>query len=136
MPQPDGYRLVGAAQSLLLVAAFLVAATAQSFPAICVAYGLHAIVNMSLLFVLVNMSVELFPSLSATDLTALGSTIMLPVLAAVPPLAGLVVDLSGSYLTVFLIGAAVALVAAGGFLALVREPRTGRLYVVAQASMR
>ncbi len=39
-------------------------------------------------------------------------------------------DLTGSYLAVFLIGAAIALAAGGGFLALVREPRTGRLYAV------
>ena len=100
------------------------------------AYGLYAIVSMSLLFVMVNMSVELFPALRATDLTALGNTILLPFLAAVPPLAGMIVDLSQSYLAVFLLGAAIALVAGGGFLALVREPRTGRLYTVTQAPMR
>jgi MFS family permease len=131
-----GYRMVGAAQSLLLVASFLVAAAARSYAAVCVAYGLQAMVSFSLVFVLVNMSVELIPALRATDLTALGSTILLPFLAVVPPLAGLVVDLSQSYLAVFLIGAVIALVAGGGFLALVREPRTGRLYTVTQIPVR
>ena len=131
-----GYRTVGAAQSLLLVAAFLVAATARGYAAVCVAYGLYALVANSLLFVLVNMSVELVPALGASDLTALGNTILLPFLAVVPPLAGMVVDLSRSYLTVFLVGAAIALVAGGGFLALVREPRTGRLYTVTQTPVR
>ena len=78
----------------------------------------------------------LLPAMGASDLAALGSTIMLPFLALVSPLAGLVVDLSGSYLAVFLLGAAIALVAGGGFLALVREPRTGRLYAVTQIPMR
>jgi MFS family permease len=131
-----GYRMVGAAQSLLLVASFLIAATARGYAAVCLAYGLYALVANSLAFVLVNMSVELVPALGATDLTALGNTVLLPFLALVSPLAGLVVDLSGSYLTVFLVGAAIALVAGGGFLALVREPRTGRLYTVTQPPMR
>ena len=131
-----GYRMVGAAQSLLLVASFLIMTAARSYAAVCVAYGLQAMVSFSLLFVLVNMSVELFPALGATDLAALGNTILLPFLALVSPLAGLIVDLSQSYLAVFLIGAAIALVAGGGFLALVREPRTGRLYTVTQIPMR
>jgi MFS family permease len=131
-----GYRVVGAAQSLILAASFMAAATARGYAAVCVAYGLQAMVSGSLLFVLVNMSVELFPSIGATDLTALGNTILLPFLAVVPPLAGLVVDLSGSYLAVFLIGGAIALVAFGGYAALVREPRTGRLYTITQVPMR
>lgn len=131
-----GYRMVGAAQSLLLVAGFLTAAAARGFAAVCVAYGLQSLVSFSLVFVLVNMSVELLPALGASDLAALGSTILLPFLAVVSPLAGLLVDLTQSYLSVFLLGAVVALVAGGGFVALVREPRTGRLYAVTQTPMR
>jgi hypothetical protein len=131
-----GYRMVGAAQSLLLLASFLTMTVARGYAAVCVAYGLQAMVSFSLVFVLVNMSVELFPAIRATDLAALGSTILLPFLALVSPLAGMVVDLSQSYLAVFLLGAAIALVAGGGFLALVREPRTGRLYAVTQSPMR
>jgi MFS family permease len=131
-----GYRMVGAAQSLLLVASFIVAAAARTYAAVCVAYSLQIMVSFSLLFVLVNMSVELFPALGASNLAALGNTILLPFLALVSPLAGLIVDLSQSYLAVFLIGAVIALVAGGGFLALVREPRTGRLYTVTQTPVR
>ena len=111
--------MVGAVQSLLLLTSFLIAAPARSFAAVCVAYGLYAMVSRPQLFVLVNMSVELFPRLGATDLTALGNTILLPFLAVVPPLAGMIVDLSQSYLAVFLLGAAIALVA------LRRLPRAG-----------
>jgi MFS family permease len=131
-----GYRMVGAAQSLLLVTAFLIMAGARSFAAVCVAASLQVMVSFSLLFVLVNMSVELFPAMGAADLAGLGNTILVPFLALVSPLAGLVVDLSQSYLAVFLLGAAIALIAGGGFLALVREPRTGRLYAVTQIPMR
>jgi MFS family permease len=131
-----GYRVVGAAQSLLLAASFLTMTVARGYAAVCVAYGLQAMVTFSLLFVLVNMSVELCPAMGATDLAALGNTILLPFLVLVSPIAGLIVDLSQSYLAVFLLGAAIALVAGGGFLALVREPRTGRLYAVTQIPMR
>jgi MFS family permease len=131
-----GYRMVGAAQSLLLAASFLTMSAARSYAAVCVAYSMQVMVSFSLLFVLVNMSVELFPAMGATDLAGLGNTILLPFLALVSPLAGLIVDLSQSYLTVFLLGAAIALIAGGGFLALVREPRTGRLYAVTPPPMR
>jgi MFS family permease len=131
-----GYRMVGATHSLLLVASFLTMSVARSYAAVCVAASLQVMVSFSLLFVLVNMSVELFPAMGAGDLAGLGNTIMLPFLALVAPLAGLVVDLSQSYLAVFILGAAIALIAGGGFLALVREPRTGKLYTVTQTPMR
>jgi MFS family permease len=131
-----GYRSVGMAQSLLMLAFFVVAVTARSFAAVCVAYALYSLVSMSSIFVLVNMSVELCPSLGVTDLTALGGTLLLPAVAIATPLAGTVIDLTGSYPSVFFIGATVALIALLGFAFLVREPRTGRLYVVKQIPMR
>jgi MFS family permease len=131
-----GYRSVGAAQSLLLLIVFLIAFSTRSFVAVCVAYGLYSVVNISAAFMLVNMSVELCPSLGVTDLTALGGTLLLPFVAVASPLAGLVIDRSGSYPAVFLIGATIAVIALFGFAFLVREPRTGRLYVVKQIAMR
>ena len=131
-----GYRSVGMAQSLLMLAFFIIAVTARSFAAVCVAYGLYSLVSMSSLFVLVNMSVELCPSLGVTDLTALGGTFLLPAVAIATPLAGAVIDLTNSYPAVFFIGATVALIAFFGYALLVREPRTGRLYVMKQIPMR
>ena len=131
-----GYRSVGAAQSFLLLIVFLIAFSTRSFVAVCVAYGLYSVVNISAAFILVNMSVELCPSLGVTDLTALGGTFLLPFVAVASPLAGLVIDRSGSYPAVFLIGATIATIALFGFAFLVREPRTGRLYVVKQIAMR
>jgi cyanate permease len=61
---------------------------------------------------------------------------VLPFLAIVSPLAGMVIDLTGSYQSVFFIGAAVAVIAMMGFGLLVREPRTGRLYEIRQIPMR
>ena len=131
-----GYRVVGFIQSALLLAFFVIAVGARSYTAVLVAYGLYSLVNQTLSFVLVNMSVELCPSVGSTDLAALGATLVLPFLAIVSPLAGMVIDLTGSYQSVFFIGIAVALIAMLGFGLLVREPRTGRLYEVRQISMR
>ena len=54
----------------------------------------------------------------------------------VSPLAGTVIDLTGSYQRVFFIGATVAVIALLGFGLLVREPRTGRLYEFSQIPLR
>jgi MFS family permease len=136
MADKVGYRSVGALQSFLLVATYLVAISSRSFTAICIAYALSSLVNMSSSFVLVNMSVELCPSLGVTDLAALGGTLLLPFAATAVPLAGRVIDRTGSYSSVFFIGMTIAVIALCGFALLVREPRTGRLYVIKQITLR
>jgi MFS family permease len=131
-----GYRSVGAVQSFLLLVFFMLAMSSRSFMAICIAWTLYSIVNFSASFMLVNMSVELCPSLGASDLTALGGTLLVPFVAVISPLAGSVIDTTGSYLAVFFIGVTIATIALFGFALLVREPRTGRLYDFKQISMR
>jgi MFS family permease len=130
-----GYRSVGAVQSLLLVVFFMIAVASRGFTAVCVAYVLYSIVNMSGAFMLVNMSVELCPSLGGTDLTALGGMLLLPFIAVASPLAGLILDRSGSYPSVFYLGATIAVIAFFGFAFLVREPRTGKLYEFKQIAV-
>jgi len=130
-----GYRSVGAVQSFLLVAFFMIAVASRSFTAVCIGYVLYSIVNVSSAFMLVNMSVELCPTIGGTDLTALGGTLLLPFVAVSSPLAGTIIDQTGSYPSVFYIGATIAVVALFGFAFLVREPRTGKLYEFKQISM-
>jgi len=130
-----GYRSVGAVQSFLLVVFFMIAVVSRSFTAICIGYVLYSIVNMTGAFMLVNMSVELCPSVSATDLTALGGTLLLPFVAVASPLAGTIIDRSGNYAAVFYVGATIAVVALFGFGFLVREPRTGKLYEFKQTAL-
>jgi MFS family permease len=130
-----GFRSVGAVQSFLLLAFFLIAMSSRSFLAVCIAWTLFSIVNISGSFMLVNMSVELCPSLGASDLTALGGVMLLPFVAVISPLAGSVIDTTGSYLAVFFIGATIAFIAFFGFALLVREPRTGKLYAITQITM-
>jgi len=130
-----GYRSVGAVQSGLVAAFFLIAVASHSFVAVCVAYALYAISNVTSQFMLVNMSVELCPSINGADLTALGGTLLLPFVGISTPLAGAIIDRTGSYPAVFYIGATIGLVALFGFAFLVREPRTGKLYEFKQVAI-
>jgi MFS family permease len=130
-----GYRSVGAVQSFLLIVFFGIAVASRSFTAVCIGYILYSIVNMTGAFMLVNMSVELCPSLGGTDLTALGGFLLLPFVAVSSPLAGLIIDRTGSYPSVFYLGATIAVIAFFGFAFLVREPRTGKLYEVKQIAV-
>ncbi len=131
-----GYRSVGALQSTLLIGFFVIALSSRSFLAVCVAYVMSSLVNMSGAFLLVNMSAELCPSLGVTDLTALGGTLLLPFVGTAAPLAGRILDATGNYQTVFYLGITVAVIALFGFAFLVREPRSGRMYIVKQIAMR
>ena len=130
-----GYRAVGAAQSFLLIVFFMIAVASRSFTVVCIGYVLYSIVNISGSFMLVNMSVELCPSLGGTDLTALGGLLLLPFIAVSSPLAGVIIDRTGSYPAVFYVGATIAVIAFFGFAFLVREPRTGKLYEVKQINV-
>ena len=135
MADRAGYRSVGAAQSLLLLGFFLVALASRSFLAICIGYVLYAVGNVTSQFMLVNMSVELCPSINGADLTALGGTFLLPFVGISSPLAGAIIDRTGSYPAVFYIGATIAVIALFGFAFLVREPRTGKLYEFKQVAI-
>jgi len=47
----------------------------------------------------------------------------------------MIIDRTGSYPTVFSIGATIAMIAFFGFAFLVREPRTGKLYELKQIAV-
>jgi len=130
-----GYRSVGAVQSVLLLAFFLIAVSSRSFLTVCIGYVLYSIGNITSQFMLVNMSVELCPSINGADLTALGGTLLLPFVGISSPLAGAIIDHTGSYPAVFYIGATIAAIALFGFAFLVREPRTGKLYEFKQVAI-
>jgi hypothetical protein len=97
---------------------------------------LYSVVNISGSFTLVNMSVELCPSIDVTDLTALGGIFILPFVAIATPLAGTLIDATRNYQLVFSIGITLAVIAVLGFGLLVREPRTGRVYAFKQIDAR
>lgn len=131
-----GYRMVAMTQALLLILFFTIVISISNHLVIYIAYMLYSLVNMSLLMVLVNMSAELCPGMNAVDLTALGTTVILPVVALVSPVMGMVIDRTGDYFAVFMTGLVIALVALMGFALIVKEPRRGRLYIVKQMMVR
>jgi len=131
-----GYRTVAMTQSLLLIVFFAITMSMKHQVFIYVAYVLYSLVNMSLLIVLVNMSAELCPKMNAVDLTALGTIIILPIVAVVSPVMGIVIDHTGDYFAVYMAGLVIALIALMGFAFIVQEPRLGRLYIIKQTMMR
>ncbi len=127
-----GYKLVSLIQSVCLFIFFIIAIDANSFISVCIAYGFYSVTSMSLFLSFHNMSVELCPDISPTDISALGRTLLVPFIATVAPLCGGIIDISRTYVPVFVIGITLSVVAFIGIVFLVREPRTGNLYVMKQ----
>ena len=89
-----------------------------------------ATVYFTFRMVMRNFSIELVGHLDVAILVSLGQLIMMPVILLTAPLAGLIIDLTDTYLAVFLLGLTFALTSSVGFAFLVREPRTRKMYVV------
>ena len=128
-----GYKLV----TLIMAAGFAVAfgivayASKQEKPSIILlylGYGLHTGAGSLSIMALANMSAEIVEKQDTTILIALGNILVLPVLLFSQPLSGLLVDITGSYFTLFVLGFLLSLIGAGGFLFLVQEPRGRRMY--------
>jgi len=122
---------------LLLTSALIIMANVTVYPGanvalVYLAFGLYAsAVNLGPM-ILTNLSIELMPRLDKSMLIAVGNLLTLPAVLVTVPLAGFIIDLTGSYLTVFLVGAALAAVSGLGFMFLIHEPRTRKMYVVRQ----
>jgi len=133
----SGYRILGMAIGLLLTSALIIMANVTVYPGanvalVYLAFGLYAsAVNLGPM-ILTNLSIELMPRLDKSMLIAVGNLLTLPAVLVTVPLAGFIIDLTGSYLTVFLVGAALAAVSGLGFMFLIHEPRTRKMYVVRQ----
>ena len=95
-----------------------------------VAYGCMAVSNMAWNTILCNMGAEICPKVKPGRLMALGHSSVL--LGVVPAMAacGRLADCLDSYDAAFSVLLTLALVSALGFALLVREPRTGRLYMI------
>jgi len=125
-----GYRLTGFLIAALLASAYLTCFASRTLTLWFVAYGCMAVSNMAWNSILCNMGAEICPDVKPGHLMALGHSSVL--LGVVPAMAacGRLVDYLGSYDAVFAVLLTLALVAALGFALLVREPRTGRLYMI------
>ena len=89
-----------------------------------------AVSNMAWNTILCNMGAEICPKVKPGRLMALGHSSVL--LGVVPAMAacGRLADCLDSYDAAFSVLLTLALVSALGFALLVREPRTGRLYMI------
>ena len=130
-----GYKMVGIIQGLVLTTSFLVflvLATRSSVSnvAVYLAFFLYSTTATTGHMVLSNMSVELLPKQNNGMLIALANVLMTPAILIITPLAGLLIDMTVSYVAVFAIGAIIALISSFGFMMLVREPRKKKMYAV------
>jgi MFS family permease len=118
-----GFRLIGAICGLLLAAAFLLCLLSRSLPVWYVAFTLYAACPFAAAAVLANLSAELCPGVPAGRLIAVGNVMVVGFVLIGSTLCGMVIDATGSYPAVFTANLVLALVAAGGYLFVVREPR-------------
>jgi MFS family permease len=125
-----GYRLVGIILNTMLLICFTLVIKSQSIYVMMAAYfGICAYLQNTTML-LTNMSVELYENISPSILYAIGALLTLPFVLIFGLVFGVIIDASGSYTTVFAIGAAISLIAAAGFIAIVREPRKGDLLYI------
>jgi len=132
-----GYRTAGILIAILSLAGFAVCQEANGPAMVLLAYGLFSLTPGNYSAMLCNMSVELAPRLSPSQLMAAGNALILPATFLVPVILGRCLDgfrtrgdLGHGYSLVFVVAMLLALVAGLGLATLVREPRTGRLYVI------
>ena len=123
-----GYKTIYVLQGLLLCAGFLTVIYVAMNPGtpIFIIYLGFVLYTSGLgvqAMALMNMLVELFPEENCATVIALSNLIVMPFNMMVGPLAGLSVDKTGSYIPVFVVGAAMALISSLGFLLFVQEPR-------------
>ncbi len=130
-----GYRIVGILLGLCLSLAFAIVAFASQLSPppillIYLGYSLNSGVSILTYMVLINLSVEILHNIETSNLIAISNIIILPAIAVTQPLSGLIVDLTKSYFTVFVIGVLLSGIGAFGFAFLVREPRKRRMYSI------
>ena len=130
-----GYRTVGVIQGLLLAGGFIIVlivalSPTVYIPAVYLGFFLYSSVIQVTLMVTLNLSIELLPKQDKATLFALANLLMMPAILIVLPLSGLIIDLTGSYVVVFVLGAVFALTSMFGFLILVREPRKRKMYTI------
>jgi len=118
-----GYRLVGIILCGTLLAGYLTILAWCSPSAVLLAYLPFSLSHQLNIMLLTNMGVELCPEISPAKLFAISSLVPLPFILAMVTLAGHLIDLTGSYRPIFVLGTALALVATAGFVTLVRDPR-------------
>ena len=125
-----GFRMTEFVVAVLLAVGYILVLVSRSLGLWYLAYGAVAVTGITWFTVLCNMGAEICPDVRPGRLMALGNSLVL--LLVVPGMAacGWVVDYSGRYDVVFVTFFVLSLVSALGFACIVKEPRTGRLYMI------
>jgi MFS family permease len=118
-----GYRRVSLLCAALLAAAFALCLAVPHITAWYVAWGLYAVVGMSMGMLLCNLSAELCPDIAPNRLVAVGNVLILVFILPSNALGGAVAGWCGSYTPVFAAYLVMSLAAAFGFAFLFRRPR-------------
>lgn len=117
-----GFRLVGVVCGLLLAAAYLLCLASEDLRVWYAAFAAYAACPFAASAVLANLGAALCPGVPASRLIAVGNVMAIGFVLAGSALCGAVIDATGSYRAVFTANLVLAIVAAGGFLLVVREP--------------
>lgn len=129
-----GFRKIGFIQAMLLCVGFAFAALAVIvenmgflvYPAFMLcASGFH-VGNLVLWY----FSFELLPKADSSILLSLTNLFVMPAVLLMVPLSGFIIDFTGSFMAVFIFGACFSLFSAMGFLLMVPEPRSGKIYAI------
>jgi len=128
-----GFRIVGIIGAGMLAMCFLLPLLVPgSRIAVLAGYALYGGTNYVNMLLLANFGSELAPHVKTGIIMAAGNVTVSLLCLVVAPLAGLLVDLHGpgGYLTVFVTGTILSLLALLGYCLIVREPRKGHELIV------
>lgn len=124
-----GNKLLAVIVATVLFTSFLVLLFSDSIILYYLAYIPQCVIVFSSPFLLTNMSVELFHDIRPSKLYTVGSLIPIPFILGAVTLCGWIIDYTGNYFTVFIIGITLTLISLMGFIFIVREPRNGKLLI-------
>lgn len=129
-----GFRNIGIVQAMLLCVGFIfaiiAAVTDNGDFLIYLAFVLCASGVYVGNLVLWHFSFELLPKADSNILISLTNLFLMPAVLLIVPLSGLIIDFTGSFVVVFVLGAYLAGFSAFGFMLIVPEPRTKKIYAI------
>ena len=129
-----GFRNIGILQAILLCAGFifaLIATVADNavfliYPAFVLCASGFYVGNLVLWY----FSFELLPKSDSSILLSLTNLFVMPAVLLTVPLSGFLIDLTDSFIAVFVLGVFLAAFSAFGFILIVPEPRTRKIYAI------
>lgn len=121
-----GYRMVGVFKSLLLLIAYVLfvyfdlSSTKSKF-IIYAGFAFYSSVIIISNVLMRNMIIEILPKYEKAILVAAINLFLMPIVLFAVPAAGLIIDLTNSYITVFVVGAIFSAVAMAGYALLMTD---------------